>query len=61
MMKGLLLVGVAAAAMSLVRFCRSEIAQERARREARHEEHNATRWEGEGGQIDPAYRSATAG
>ncbi|MEO5702132.1 MAG: hypothetical protein ABIS17_06785 [Casimicrobiaceae bacterium] len=62
MIKGLWLVGVAAAVMSVVRFCRNEIAQERVRREARHEHHDATRWEGEGGNaVEPTYRSAVSG
>lgn len=61
MIRTLLLVGVAAAAMSMVRMCRSEIARERARREAWHKDHETTRWEGEGGNpVEPSFRGASA-
>ena len=49
MVKGLLMLGVGAAAVGLARFCSTAIREERQRRNGLHESHETTRWEGEGG------------
>ncbi|MDQ6620096.1 MAG: hypothetical protein M3Z31_10435 [Pseudomonadota bacterium] len=51
MIKGLLTIGLGVAAIGLVRFFASAIAEERGRRHALHHHHETTRWEGEGGNL----------
>lgn len=51
MLRGLVTLGLGAAAVGIVRFAVGAIAEERERRSALHEEHETTRWEGEGGNV----------
>ena len=51
MIKGIIMLGAGLAAVSLARFCSQAIAEERRRRDALRQEHDTTRWEGEGGNA----------
>ena len=55
MWKGLVALTLGEAAVGLFRFFATAIAEEHRRRGAVHEEHEATRWEGEGGNVVPSY------
>ncbi len=49
MVKGLLMLGMGAAAIGAARFFSTAIREERQRRDGRRHSHETTRWEGEGG------------
>jgi hypothetical protein len=51
MIKGILTLGLGVAAVGLARFFVTAIAEERKRRDALHQDHETTRWEGEGGNV----------
>ena len=58
MLKGLMTLGLGMAAVGLVRFAVSAINEERQRRSALHEDHETTRWEGEGGNLVSPHPAA---